>query len=276
MKRQASKATGWRRYPQQAPVTFEITTDTGAHRGTWDAGRLTLGDHSPKAEEVLRSLGGQPCQCMLVMDAITERKGDWALGADARHVVDTLKADAEFHKLPEREREEMLLRTRRRLALGLLPVEMIPVLDHARSLRVSRNALPAQPVPRSHTDFIQRTAARLLVDSVTKVRIMRRPVIRVECWLETSSTRIIYGSLGKTQGTVLVALRPRWINWVWRRGIAILDGHFVLDVSKPAPATSMIAQALVWEEDGTDPWKAGVAICHVEKNNGEWRLRWTE
>lgn len=137
------KATGWRQYPEQGPIAYEIPTEAGIHRVTWHAGRLTLHSHSLRAEYVLRGLGGNPCSCLLAMDALTEYTGDWAFDprahAQARRVLQALASDSEFRDLPESEREIMVLRTRRRLAMQILPAAMTSVADHASQLRRSRH-----------------------------------------------------------------------------------------------------------------------------------------
>jgi hypothetical protein len=273
---------GWRNYSDCGFVTWEISTGAGLHRVTWDAGRLTLHNHSLRAERVLRGLGGPPCQCLLALDALTEYQGDWAFDAPtrplARQLQEKLQSDPEYTRLPESERHGILLRTRRRLAMQILPAEITAIADHASGLRRNRResaqALPSQGRETDPWD----AAEAILQDTMYQVREGLAPYASVvaECWRRRphGEPQLIHGYLSKNQGVVLAALRPAWINWVWTRGLAVVDGHFILDVSRPAPADSMEGLALRWYRTGGREWTAVADRCSLHRRDGQWEFQW--
>ena len=182
------KATGWRQYPGDESVTWEIPTDTGIHRVTWRAGRLTLHNHSARAEHVLRALGGHPCQCLLALDALTEYQGDWAFDDPtrriARQLLEKLQSDREYTGLPASERHGILLTVQRRLAMQVLPAEIIAIADHASGLRRRRRE-SAQAVPSQGRGTDPWDAAEaILQDTMYQVTEGLAPYASVvaECW----------------------------------------------------------------------------------------------
>jgi len=58
-------------------ITFEVDTDAGPHHVSWRGGSLVLHDHDLVAERVLGALGGEPCMCLLVLEALREAGSNW-------------------------------------------------------------------------------------------------------------------------------------------------------------------------------------------------------
>lgn len=277
-----SKATGWRLHPGHGPVTWQIPTDAGIHHVTWHAGRLTLHNHSPRAEHVLRGLGGHPCQCLLALDALTEYDSDWAFDAATRSLAQqlrkSLESDREYTRLPESERRSILLGIRRRLAMHILPAEIIAIADHASYLRRSRRDPVHGPERPGCVTNPWDLAEAILRDTMYQVREDLSPHASVvaDCWRRRpdGKPQLIHGSLSRNYGVVLAALRPSWINWVWMRGLAAVDGHFILDVSRPAPADSMEGLALRWDRTTGRQWSAVADRCSLRRHEGQWEIQW--
>jgi hypothetical protein len=68
-----------------------VEADAGQHRVSWSRGRVALHDHDLAAERVLVALRGEPCPCLLILDALREVGGDWVyegpIRQTARHVT---------------------------------------------------------------------------------------------------------------------------------------------------------------------------------------------
>lgn len=141
----------------------EISFTVGQHRVTWRDGRLILHDHDIRDERLLRALGGRPCSCLLVLDALSTRRSGWAFGEAELAVLQEMTESEDFSRLSPAQRDRLLLRARRALVSGLAP-GMAEVFRTANDLHLARRAVPP-PERRERRDgaeLLREAAAPML------------------------------------------------------------------------------------------------------------------
>jgi hypothetical protein len=100
-------------------------------------------------------------------------------------------------------------------------------------------------------------------------------VLTIQCWrIPPAKPAQIDGRVGKFGGFVSVSLPASWLNRVWLRGLATLDGHLVLDVDAPAPASIVRARAVHWQRRIGGDSAPVVVDCLLGQQSGRWRLTW--
>ena len=75
-------------------------------------------------------------------------------------------------------------------------------------------------------------------------------------------------------GFITVSLPLTWLNRVWVRRLACVDGYFVLHANAAAPATEFSAQVLRWERSIGGHTVPVAVPCWITRNTGCWRLLW--
>jgi len=210
-----------------------------------------------------------------VFDALTNRQGEWAFGsadrARVQQLLSTLADDPLFPYLSESNREVMLHRTKRRLALQCLPPEMAAVVERASSLRRRRRHRPVTTETADRS--LRGIATPILVDTVrgANEHLWSYAPVIAECWRQASGGSVlVYGQMSRTQALVVVALRPAWINLVWRQGLAVVGGHFILDVSGLAGGDRLLASVLAWESREQETWTATTVNRAIRRSEDGW------
>ena len=84
----------------------------------------------------------------------------------------------------------------------------------------------------------------------------------------------VSGSLEGTGGSASLSLPLSWLNRVSGRGLAVVDGHFVLEVDQPAPATALSGRAVRWERRPGGASAPVAAPCTIRRWPEGWELRW--
>jgi hypothetical protein len=72
-----------------------------------------------------------------------------------------------------------------------------------------------------------------------------------------------------------VTLSSAWVVNVWSKGLAVVDGTFVLDASGPAgPDGSLTVRAIEWRPHDREPTVAEPAIVSRKaiRSGDQWRL----
>jgi hypothetical protein len=273
---------------------FELELDSGRHRVSWFRGRLVLHDHDLEAERVLRALGGEPCPCLLLLDACREPsvqlvpdrwRGSRGPASPLEPAAVRASMSRFVHRMPSSgmppERQQAVLSSMRRTYLrSLLPEDMLEVLGSAwevRRERRSRLTVPAS-VPATAEARLQAAAAPACQEAMRHARRDLRPYasLTVECWKRApGDAPLLSGSLDHTGGTLALTLPVSWLNRVWRRGLAQVEGHFVLDVDRPAPARELEARVVRWERrlaGRSTPVPTPGTLWRGP--GGDWRLSW--
>jgi hypothetical protein len=99
--------------------------------------------------------------------------------------------------------------------------------------------------------------------------------LSVGCWKQSPGEfPILQGDLTSRGGFVTLSLPVRWLNRVWKRGLACVDGAFVLDVDRPAPATELSGEAVRWERRLGGHTVPVAAPCKIRRQAGRWQLAW--
>jgi hypothetical protein len=287
-------------YARRGPVTVTLAAGVQMHRVTWRDGRLVLHDHDPAAEAVLQALGGEPelCPCLLLRDALRGPLAGWLPSPPAPTWTSGLPVAAPrqplqrplldpnvrwlIRRLPPERRSRLLGEHRAQVAAQVAarvlsePLrEIVALVDEVRAARRSRRTGGRQrPVPEQ---LLQAAAAPALEESMRHAQGRFRPAaaLSIGCWRQSpGEIPILDGDLTSRGGFVALSLPVRWLNRVWKRGLACVDGVFVLDVEGTAPATDLRAAALRWE-----PRLGGHAVpvatpCRIRKGAGRWRLTW--
>jgi hypothetical protein len=273
---------------------FELELDAGCHRVSWVHGRLVLHDHDLEAERVLRALGGEPCPCLLLLDACREPAaelgpGRWRGGRGPASPLDPAAVRASMAQFVRRipssgmppARQQALLGSMRRTYLrSLLPEGMLEVLASASELRRERRFQRPRPAPGPPTAEarLHAAAAPACQEAMRRARRDLRPyaTLTVECWKRApADPPLLSGSLDHTGGLLALTLPVSWLNRVWSRGLALVEGHFVLEVDRPAPAPELEASVLRWERRLAGRSTPVPTPGTLRRGpGGDWRLSW--
>lgn len=281
-----TRARDWPEHlTERGPVHFEIATPTGRHHISWHTGPLILHDHDIDAERALRAFGGvsSSCPCLLLLDALASRV-DWDFDAPtlptAMNALKSMTSDSDYLSLPAEERVNLLLRARHRLVMQAAP-PLAAVIDHAHQLHLTRQAQQAQPQGRRPplpdlNKLLDGIAVPLLLQAMRAAQpaLWKHAPLAAVCWKHNrGSTRLLQGWLTQLGGYIAVSLPPAWVTRVWRRGIAVVDGNFILSVDQPAPAVQLDAERLAWEAGPEDCLRAVAEPCHIHKVGTQWQIR---
>lgn len=285
-------------YQDRPPVSFEIDTGSGAHRITWARGRVVLHDHDLDAERVLQALGGEPCLCLLVLDACRQltvditRRGSglarystlpaWLQRGPGvmRRTLAELTRTPRFAAMPLPRQAEIAAQMRRQYVSAAIPDELRDLLASAwevqRERRLRRPRPPAPP-PAAETR-LQAAAAPACEAAMRQARRDLRPyaTFTVECWRRRPGERpLLHGSLHSAGGAIALSLPVSWLNRVWSRGLAVVDGHFVLEVDRAAPAAELEGWAIRWERRLAGRSTPSAVRCNLRRGGDRrWTLAW--
>jgi hypothetical protein len=285
-------------YEDRPPVSFEIDTGSGTHRLTWTRGSLVLHDHDVAAERVLQALGGEPCLCLAVLDAcrqlnldLTGRRSGLAAYSTVpswlqrgpvfmRRTLAELRQTPHFAAMPPPRQEQVAAQVRRRYLSRAIPDRMRDVLAAAwevqRERRFRRPRPPGPPVAAETR--LQAAAAPACEAAMRQARRDLRPyaTFTIECWRRQPGERpLLNGSLHGAGGALALSLPVSWLNRVWSRGLAVVDGHFVLEVDGAAPASHLEGWAIRWERRLAGRSSPAAVPCSLRRGgDGHWTLAW--
>lgn len=206
------------------------------------SGAIVLHDHPDRAEveRAFAALGGEPCRCLQVMDA-WRRKNRSALPADLRPAFDEARARAE---------------KRSRRAIDPLTIPFVSRAS-ARVTKLAKAALESCSYRRSKTRWAGG-------DHIVRVRIGQPGI--------SGYGERVWSSNGKWPGTdsyIIATISLSWFTRVYRRGLAVVDGCFVLDVlSEDEKGITVLAGK---QGRGFEVYPAQARIT---AKDGSLRLRW--
>lgn len=260
-------------------IEFELVVGAGRHRISWRRGRLALHDHDVEAEAVLQALGGEPCLCLSVLDALRESETR-SIRALPLAAIQQIKQSAQFASLPRDRQQQLLAMERRRAVLGLLPPSMTGVLGQVSEVRRERRVRRGSRQRQSPAaeDRLQRAVGAAAEEAMRRSRRDLRPYasLQIECWRRRPDEGpLLKGVLDGTGGFLAVSLPVSWLNRVWARGLAVVDGHLVLEVDRPAPAVDLEAVAVRWERRVAGPSVPAAVPCRLHRGaDRTWTLAW--
>ncbi|MDQ3573705.1 MAG: hypothetical protein M3404_02090, partial [Actinomycetota bacterium] len=124
----------------------------------------------------------------------------------------------------------------------------------------------ALPPLREHLGFWRKhSGARML--SSAEVRVLR-----------PGQSPSMAGTMDAVRVRATAALGVSWVLRVWGRGLALVGGAFVLDVTDEVPADPALrVRAVRWEERGSGTWapRAAPALVATDQE-GELSLVWVD
>ena len=239
-------------YAEHGSISFDVEVGSECHRITWARGRVVLHDHDLEAERVVQALGGEPCPCLSVLDACREPSSNIRRPTHRitlAQAVAKVKGLSAYPAAAKPQQDRMIAMMRQQYVRQMFPDELLAVLSDAWAVRRERRFRRPLP-PRQPPDLEQRLQAAVAPACQQGMRRARRDLrayatFTIECWKRVPDEPLLLkGMLDSTGGTLALSLSADWLNRVWIRGLAVVDGHFVLDVDRPAPATELEASVI--------------------------------
>ncbi|MDP9388797.1 MAG: hypothetical protein M3Q48_13020 [Actinomycetota bacterium] len=243
------------------PATALVACGGEQHRVSWRRGKLKLEDHDLAAERTMLAFGGETPACLHVLQ-LWRNLHSWAMSTEllrqmqSRLGPDVLLAPGDLARV---HRLGLLLtweRAWRRSAY---------FSDHGRLLdeELRESALP--PLRQHLRWWMERRGCRRIAS--LELRVLRggqEPGLRGE--MDAVSARATAG------------LGAGWLVGVWARGLAVVDGAFVLEVTDDeAGQGGVVVRAVRWEGQPSGRASAVTAEAVVEPGpDGGWRLHWRE
>jgi hypothetical protein len=278
-------------------LRFELDVGPASHRVSWVRGSLVLHDHDVEAERVLEALGGEPCMCLALLEACREptpelARGPWRMAAfrpgAARAAAQHLRLQSQlarfagspqWARMPSVVQQAVPVAGVRRYQLdNQLPEAMREVLVAAWDVRRQRQFRKEKPAPdRPAEARLQAAVAPACEEAMRRSRRDLRPyaTVTVECWKRgPGEASLLNGSLDSGGGALALSLPVSWLNRVWARGLAVVDGHFVLEVDQPAPARELEATVIRWERRLAGRSTASAVPCQLRRSDDGWTLCW--
>lgn len=300
-----------RRWCDEIPaVTCEVRCGGQRHRISWRRGKLVLEDHDVLAERSLTALGSEPPLCVQVLEAWrrmrhTELLYEFLLGERIiceeefvrrqirRKLTEDAAARARLARLPpqaahmlRRLRPDLPEREERMWDLTL--IEALPAsLREALALSVIVNVerhWHDEDYRRTHAEHIESAlAARVneaFEQSARRWRRNVRPYARFEIQtrlVTTTEQPACEVSLGTGGAAGLLTVPFSWFIEVRARGIALVDGCFILSRAGASRRDeSLPVIAIRWERASQNTSRSVAAPAIVSRRpGGDWSLRWT-
>lgn len=213
-----------------------------SHRIAWRRGKLVLEDHDLGAEQTMLAFGGEMPACLATLQ-LWRNLHTWAMAGELFRQMQARMGDnalfgpgdlAEAHQLGLALTWERAWRRAGSLS------------DHRRLLgeQLKQKALPAL---RDHLRFWMRELGSRRLSSV-QIEVTR-----------DGPAAAVTGGMDSVGVRAVATLSARWLVRVWGRGLAVVDGAFVVDVDDLDPAlvacsAPLPVRAVRWEPD---PERAG-------------------
>ena len=294
------------------PTTVEVACGEERHRISWRRGKLVLDDHDLAAEESFAALGGEPALCLEVLRAwrtgVDDREVLWFwdaprigdpdmammlanVRAQQQHMLashrrmvasgSSRRAVVQSGQIPkevlDRMRTEMAAEHRRSL-LSALPEDLRMRLGLAAIVRAGRRQGDRLWFASRSGDLQTALTARVspAVEASMRAwrgRLARHHTVTVESWIAAPGEAAnVCGLMDDLGGWAAACLPIRWLVEVWARGVAVVDGCFVLEVH--GGGEQLAVTAARWERrlpTGSTPVVEPAVLHRVD---GGWRLRW--
>lgn len=239
-------------------TTVLIDCGGESHRVSWRRGKLVVEAHDLTAERTLLAFGGELCPCMRVLEM-------WV---------------NQFRMAPDQ-----FLQLRNWLGPNafLAPEEfsLVRRLAMIRSWERSWRA----------TFYFRDKQAQLLGD---ELRTSALPPLRehLNAWKPRTGARVVSGcqvglvpsnqsptldgTTDRVAMKVSAQLQPTWVVDVWARGVATVDGAFVLKLTEAVSVEELRVVAGRWEPTGSGTWATVTAPARVRRGPQGWALEWED
>lgn len=245
------------------PATAIVPCSGEQHRVSWRRGKLKIEDHDLAAERTMLAFGGETPACLQVV-TLWRNLYSWAMSGQL------------LQQMQSRLGPDMLL----------APGDLRRVSDLGLLLRWEREWRRS----RYYSEH-----GRLLAE---QLRAHAMPPLRdhLRCWLVRNGSRRISkldldlgrrgqpdalrGQMDSVGVRASATLSVRWLVQVWARGLEVVDGAFVLEVTdeqvRTVPEVARV-RAVRWDRQDAVSWAAVTAPALVQRlPEGEWRLEWEQ
>ncbi|MGH9224087.1 MAG: hypothetical protein ACRD2W_09985 [Acidimicrobiales bacterium] len=237
------------RWPALAPVEATVACGGGPHRLRWAGGRLHALDHADdEGERLLVALGGDPPACLELLAAWEAHRDDLrvlTLGPrhdDDRSVIDGAAVEAvRTGQFANNLHSDRTSRAQLPPQVRARAMPQFENLDEQEDhLRRHLELLRLFTVPTSLQQRLCVTVAAAWLDRDPDCPALHaalvgraRPLLRL--W--AGGDVAVHFTIGPNahvhrtaEGAVAAELPTSWLVEVWGPGLALVDGHFVLDV----------------------------------------------
>ncbi len=243
------------------PATAVVACSGEQHRVTWRRGKVVLEDHDLSAERTMLAFGGEACACLRVLQ-LWRNLHSWSMSAElyrqmtSRLGADSILAPGDLAPLHE---------------LGLLLTwerswkRSAWFSGHERLLLEQLRRRALEPLRQHLTFWKDRLASRRISSVDVQVQRPGRPA------------RLV-GSLDRVGTKATATLGTSWALGVWGRGLAVVDGAFVLEVVGEAiPGREVVVRAARWEERSGGLFTPAARPARLTRTTARgWRLAWED
>ena len=269
----------WRGIPA---VTVTVHCGDDKHRLTWRDGELLADDHDVTGERALAALGGTLPYCVAVLDAWNDAGADPYLVSTwgGQSVSSVLWSELGRRPRSGGNRNWLDLQ-QRRIVLRTLPEELYDRLALGIVAALSRGERHPglgglrRWQPGDLNGPVSARAVPLLHDSIASWRRRSEPSTPpiIECRIaEPDEGASVDGRVERRGGWVEAAVGPDWLVEVWGRGVALVDGCFVLAAHAGEPVEAV---AVRWEHAASGALEPVTGSALLEPGAKGWRLHWT-
>jgi hypothetical protein len=184
-----------------------------------------------------------------------------------------------FRDLHTRARERLIAQLRHEAVQQIAPgplAELINDIYAVRARRIQQQGTRLLPRPDLDTE-LRRAAEFAIRETMSRARsdVRADAAFAIQCLrIPPDKPTQIDGRLGKFGGSVDVSLPASWLNRVWLRDLASVEGFLVLDVDAPAQASIVRARAVHWHRCIGGESVPVVVDCLLGRQSGRWRLTW--
>ena len=243
------------------PASAEVACSGEKHRISWRRGKIKLEHHDLAAERTMQAFGGETPACLQTL-TLWRNLHSWAMSTQllnamqARLGPEVLLAPGDLRRVSELgllltwERE-----WRRRRYYS----------DHGRILfdQLKSRAMP--PLREHLRHWMAEHGSRRI--SQLDLELARH-----------GQPNVVRGQMDSVGVRATAVLGVRWIVEVWARGLDVVDGALVLEVTgEPVHGAPEVAhvRAVRWEQ-GPGGWAEPVVAPALVQRlaDGDWRLEW--
>lgn len=244
-----------------APVTAVVACSGEQHRVTWRRGKVVLEDHDLAAETTMLAFGGERCACLQVLQ-LWRNLHSWAMSAELFRQMQSrlgpgrLLAPGDLAQVHELG---LLLTWERRWRRSAFFSDQERLLHE----QLARRALG--PLREHLTVWRQRHGCRMISQAEVQVARPGQPAA-------------LHGTMDAVAVKATALLGTVWALTVWARGLALVDGAFVLDILDQGEAPGELrVRAARWERQRGDWAEPRAAPATLRRGDeGGWRLDWDD
>ena len=242
------------------PATALVACSGTEHRVSWRKGKVVLEDHDVAAERTMLAFGGELPDCLKVLQ-LWRNLHSWAMSTELfRQVQASLGPKA-----------------------LLAPGELAPRNQLGLMLtweRAWRRSAWYSEHGRLIQDHIRPDVVRLLRQHLKFWMGERgcRRLSGVELQVPPGQPVSMEGRMDTVGARATLAVNARWVVDVLGRGLALVDGGFVLEcLGHDEHGAAVLVRAIRWDEDEPGVFRPVPAPARVRRDPvGAWRLAWDQ